>query len=139
MPVTIPDYLADRPVLPRTPIDILREAADTFKDRTNGLVEATVFTLNPGGSTLFRHTFYLVVPTLNDYTDALFYAWHSASLYPVTVLASGGKQGKDEIKCGTPELFEKELAHIFESQETRQRIYALMESAGKTKRYSFNG
>lgn len=139
MPVMIPDYLADRPVLPRAPVDILREAADKFKDRTNGLVEATVFTLNPGGSTLFRHSFYLIVPTLNDYTDALFYVWHSASLYPVTVLDANGKQGKDEKHLKAPEQFEQELARIFDSPETRQRIYALMESAAKTGRDGLNG
>lgn len=138
MSVIVPDYLMDRPVLPRAPVDILREAAGKFQDRTRGLVEATVFTLNPGGSTLFRHSFYLVVPTLDDYTDALFYVWHSASLYPVTVLDSGGKQGRDERQYKTPEQFEQELARIFDSQETRRRIYALMESA-KTARNDFHG
>ena len=131
MAIKMPDYLAETKKTQRSPVQVLREAADDLGNQTQGLVEGSVFTLNAGGSSLFRYTFYLLVPSLNDYTDPLFYAWHDVNLYPVSVMKASGKQGKDEVKCRTPHEFEIELERIFESEETRNRLRAMIELAQK--------
>lgn len=136
MPIQMPDYLADLDLkkMQRPPIEILREAAERLKSQTGGRVEGAVFTLNPGGGTMFRYTFYLLVPSLNDYTDPLFYAWHDRQFYPVSLMRSGGKQGKDEQRCEGVEEFEAGLGKIFTSVDTRQRIEAMIALAGKEGR-----
>jgi len=133
MAVKMPNYSMelDLKQMQRSPLEILRGSAEDLRDQTRGLVEGAVFTLNAGGSSLFRHTFYLRVPSLNDYTDPLFYAWHDANLYPVNVMLSGGKQGKDERECRTVQEFEAELERIFASVDTLKRLRALMVLAQK--------
>ena len=131
MAIKMPDYLAESTRTQQSPVKILRKAADDLGNQTQGLVEGSIFTLNAGGSSLFRYTFYLLVPSLNDYTDPLFYAWHDVNLYPVSVMSAGGKQGKDEVKCRTPDEFEIELERLFNSEETRNRLRAMIELAQK--------
>ncbi|MGI4792068.1 MAG: hypothetical protein ACRYFS_24870 [Janthinobacterium lividum] len=131
MAIKMPDYLAELKKTQISPVEILRKAAVDLGNQTQGLVEGSIFVLNPGGSTLFRYTFYLLVPSLNDYTDPLFYAWHDVNLYPVNVMMAGGKQGKDETKCLSPYDFENELQRIFDSEATRNRLGAMLELAQK--------
>ena len=131
MPIKMPNYLAASKTTQRSPLQVLREAANDLAAQTQGLVEGSVFTLNAGGSSLFRYTFYLLVPSLNDYTDPLFYAWHGIDLYPVNVMRAGGKQGQDEVKCQTASDFQAGLEHIFDSMETRERIQTMIELARK--------
>ena len=131
MAIKMPDYLAELKKTQVSPVEILRKAAVDLGNQTQGLVEGSIFVLNPGGSTMFRYTFYLLVPSLNDYTDPLFYAWHDVKLYPVNVMMAGGKQGKDEIKCLSPYEFENELQRIFDSEATRNRLEAMLELAQK--------
>ena len=131
MAIKMPDYLAEAKKTQKSPVEVLREVANDLGSQTRGLVEGTVFTLNAGGSSLFRYTFYLLIPSLDDYTDPLFYAWHDIKLYPVNVMKAGGKQGKDEVKCQTPYELESELERIFDSEETRNRLRAMIELAQK--------
>lgn len=128
MSVKIPEYLSQTNpnMMQRPPLEILQEAAQELKRQTRGLVEGTVFTLNPGGNTLFRYTFYLLVPSLNDYTDPLFYAWHNADFYPVTLLLAGGKQGTDDHTCHYDWQLEQELSAIFSNNDTTKRIQAMI-------------
>lgn len=131
MPIEMPDYLADLDVriTQRPPLEILHEAAEELKGRTDGLVAGLVSVLNPGGGAFFRYTFYLLAPRLNDYTDPLFYAWHDDRLYPVSVMEAGGKVGTDERDLETEAEFEKELQRIFSSDTARRRIQALIATA----------
>jgi hypothetical protein len=137
MDVPIPNYFMElrqtAKQRQRTPLEILNRAADRVSEATGELVEATVATINPGGST-FRHTFYLIVPSLDDYTDPLFYAWHGAGMYPVHFLPAGGKQEGKERTFGSPDEFEQELGTLFESEWVRQRMYAMIELAEKNTR-----
>jgi len=131
MPIEMPDYLADLDVqiTQRPPLEILHEAAESLKEQTGGLVEGLVSILNPGGGSLFRYTFYLLAPRLNDYTDPLFYAWHDDRLYPVNVMPAGGKAGQDENEFDTDSQLVEELQRIFSSDVARRRIQALIATA----------
>jgi hypothetical protein len=131
MPIKMPDYLADlQTQFPqRPPLEILHEAAERLKDQTGGLVEGLVSILNPGGANLFRYTFYLLAPRLNDYTDPLFYAWHDDRLYPVNVMLAGGKMGTDDKSVSTETQLEEELQKIFDGDTARRRVQALIATA----------
>jgi hypothetical protein len=130
MSITLPNYLEGLPKPNRNPLEILREFADELPHKTGDKVRGMVSTLNPGGSTLFRYTFYLHVPSLNDYTDPLFYAWHGTDFDQVTLLFAGDQQGKDDIVCrGETELVRR-VEEIFNRSDTKKRIQALIALAG---------
>jgi len=130
MSVTIPDYFIEEELHKDTdhPLVILRAAAKQLSEKTRGEVIGSVFTLNPGGANLFRYTFSLVVPSLDDYSDALFYVWHDVKTYPVHLMNAGGKQGRDDRKYTKHEDFEQALNDIFASETIRQRVYALLDA-----------
>lgn len=109
-------------------MEIMQTAAKEIAGSTEERIIGNVFTINPGGSDLFRYTFYLVAPSLDDYTDPLFYAWHGTQSYPIHVLPAGGKQGKDEKKCQSPDEFEQALSNIFQSQSAQERIYTMLDA-----------
>lgn len=129
MQLNIPDYAAVGAPAVRSPLEILREAADQLGTKTGGLVTGSVLTRNPGGGTTFRYTFYLRVPRLDDYTDPLFYVWHDTDFYPASLMPAGGEQGKDDVSCHDPDEFVRELDKIFNSPDTKKRIAAMMELA----------
>jgi hypothetical protein len=128
MPVIMPDYTTDRPHAETHPLAILQAAAKDLESSTNGMVRGSVLILNPGGEDLFRYTFYLVAPTLDDFRDPLFYAWHKVKPYPVTLMTAGGKQGHDDKSYKTSTEFEKALSDLFNGESARQHIYSLLDA-----------
>ncbi len=131
MTIQMPDYLADlnTQITQRPPLEVLHEAAEKLSDNTKGLVTGLVSVLNPGGAKMFRYTFYLLAPRLNDYTDPLFYVWHDDRLYPVNVMVAGGTQGQDDKPFGTEYEFVEELQRIFEGEVAKRRIQSLIVTA----------
>lgn len=125
--ITIPNFQSQTSSQ-KPPIEMLREAARTLKQQTGDMVEGSVFTSNPGGSNLFRHTFYLRARSLNDYTYPLFYVWHEADLYPAHLLQAGQAQ-EDAHECQDAVELRDKLTEIFASLATRQLVEALMAQA----------
>lgn len=79
----IPDLWPDleqSQVIP--PIAILREQAAALGKKTNYLLQGRVDTRTVRGGR-FVHSFYIVAPTLDDYTYELFSIEHGADQYPV--------------------------------------------------------
>lgn len=110
---------------PQPPVEMLRDAARTLAESTNGRVEGSVFTGNPGGSNLFRHTFYLRTRALNDYTYPLFYVWHNADLYPAHVLIAG-QDPKREQEYRDETSLHAAIQQILDSPETLKLVRALL-------------
>jgi hypothetical protein len=65
------------------PVAILREQAAALGNRTGHLLEGRVSTRTDGDGN-FIHTFYVVAPTLDNYTYGLFSISHGADTYPVS-------------------------------------------------------
>ena len=122
----MPDFLNDALSSQVPPIELLRQAEADLAQATKGRVQGTVLTLNPGGSSLFRHTFYLFVPELSDYTYTLFYVWHGPELYPANLLVAGGDQDSDTRLCPTEQDLRREIETGFQSDHTRQLVRALL-------------
>ena len=66
------------------PLAILREQAAALGNKTGHLLEGRVNT-RTGEDGNFIHSFYVVAPTLDNYTYNLFSISHGANAYPVTV------------------------------------------------------
>lgn len=124
--IAVPDYTENLAREPIPPIALMRRTADALAQSTNGKVQGNIFTLNPGGSTLFRHTFYLRAPALNDYSYPLFYVSHDEHLYPAYVLRAGGDQKKDTQKCPDSESLRRTLEDVLQESSTRQLVRALL-------------
>lgn len=131
MNIQMPDYLADLhiQIKQRPPLEVLHQAAEALSDQTGGWVTGLVSVLNPGGAKMFRYTFYLLAPRLNDYTNPLFYVWHDDHLYPVNVMMAGGTQGQDDKLFETEDEFVEELQRIFEGEVAKRRIQSLIVTA----------
>lgn len=122
--IPMPDYLTEVDVdTPQeaSPLEVLDRAAAQMEQQTGGLVQAKVY-LAPFLGTV-RYTFYLVIPSLNDYTDPLFYVWTSQPNrgYPVHLLESGAGQ-EDEEPFGNADDLAARLAKIFDSSWAKSRI-----------------
>ena len=76
---------------------------------------------NTSTQTTFYHTFDLVASTLNGYKYTLFSASHNISMYPISITFNG--QRRD---CNTEQEFLQALRDIFNSDETRRIISALV-------------
>ena len=127
----VPDYLNDAKSADQeqdSPLKILDAAASQMPQQTGNLVHAEVY-LAPFLGTI-RYTFYLVIPSLNDYTDPLFYVWTSSPDrgYPVYLLESGANQ-KDQIECETAERLSQQLKSVFGSSWAKSRIRQWIEMA----------
>ena len=127
----IPNYFNDAKSVDNeqvSPLKILDDAASQMPKKTENLVHAEVY-LAPFLGTI-RYTFYLVIPSLNDYTDPLFYVWTSSPNrgYPVFLLASGAEQS-EQIVCNNAEKLALRLGDIFGSSWVKSRIRQWMEMA----------
>lgn len=133
--IDLPRYIetAGTPEDPAAAVDILNAAAKDLADKTDGYVLGSVFLLHPADTSLFRYTFYLRVPKLDDYTDPLFYVWHDQRLYPATLLPAGGKQGVDDLVCDTPAQLENHVNQLFKKPEVTQLITTLIKLARAQK------
>ena len=120
------DYTSNLDLGPAPPVRLMQEAADALSQTTHGKVQGSIFTLNPGGANLFRHTFYLRAPDLNDYTYSLFYVWHDENFYPAHVLRAGEDQRTDTHDCTDENALREELKIIFQDHDTRQVVRSLL-------------
>lgn len=84
-----------------TPVSILREQANLLGTKTDNLLRAEVVTSSDHVGN-FEHSFYIVVPLLDNYRYRLFSISHGIQLYPV-------------VFYGFPETLNSELhpAHSF--------------------------
>ncbi len=123
-PFELPDY-EQSSTEPTPPVEILREAATALTTKTGGRVEGSVFTGGLGGIGSYRHTFYLRAPSLDDFTDPLFYVWHGPELYPARVLMAGDKQGNARSFTDESTLHD-EVQRLLTSPIAHQRIGAML-------------
>ena len=129
--ISMPDYFNEVAVadVEASPVEVLNTAAAQMNGRTGGLVQAKVY-LVPFLGTM-RYTFYLVIPTLNDYTDPLFYVWtpQPDRGYPVYLLESGATQQEEQPPYETAEDLAKRLEEVFSSSWAKSRIRQWIEMA----------
>ena len=120
------NYTENLTIEPPPPLHVLHEAADALATTTKGAVQGSIFTINPGGASLFRHTFYLRAPALNDFTDALFYVWHDENLYPAHYLRAGLDMKTDTLDCADEQELRETLTRLFQESGTRQIVRSLL-------------
>ena len=129
--ISMPDYLNEALIADdeASPFEILNAAAVQMDKRTGDLVQAKVY-LAPFLGTM-RYTFYLVIPTLNDYTDPLFYVWTSQPDrgYPVYLVESGATQQEEQPPYETAKGLARRLEEIFSSSWAKSRIRQWIEMA----------
>jgi hypothetical protein len=104
----------------RTPLSMMREQAAALGPRTKNLVEAKVETRIYAGD--FRHTFALVVPSLDNYTYELFQIQHDVNLYPVHVMGQ-------IAALTTEDEFTAWLRKRLSSEQTRKIVTNLLAQA----------
>jgi len=129
--VDVPNYFAQRRQSSNpSPLKLLQQAAEQMTTRTNGLVVGEVFVAPFAGTT--RYTFYLEIPTLNDYSDSLFYVWTDQANfgYPVHVIADGNQEDNRVYKTAT--AFASRLSEMFKEQWVKDRIAQYIELAENT-------
>jgi hypothetical protein len=102
----------------RTPVSILREQAGLLGPKTHNLIEAKVET-EAGEGDGFMHSFYLVVPALDNYRYRLFKIYHPIGLYPVQVA------GQD-VRLQTEETFNEWLRERLSSEQTKRIVANLL-------------
>ena len=128
------------------PVTILKQQAVLLGKKTKNLLEGQVTTFSAAGgmmgslsqplvvggsgkfsitnsavqTTLF-HNFDLVASTLNGYKYTLFSASHNINMYPVSIAYDDQR-----IECSTEQEFLQALKSIFNSDETRRVISALI-------------
>ena len=128
--ISMPDYFNEVAVadVEASPFEVLNTAAIQMGNRTGGKVQAKVY-LAPFLDTI-RYTFYLVIPTLNDYTDPLFYVWTSQQDrgYPVHLSEASTEQA-EEPEYDTAEKLAKRLEEIFSRSRAKSRIRQWIEMA----------
>ncbi len=112
------------------PVAILREQAAALGEKTGHLLEGRVDTrLDEGGKLI--HSFYLVAPTLDNYSYRLFSITHGAAIYPVTVQHP---RRMDSVRRPFPQTLrissEKELLtylrEVLNSEKTKKILGSLL-------------
>lgn len=123
MPDLWPQDLGDSTVTP--PVSILREQAEALGKKTSGLVTARVQTTAAGDK--LHHSFYLEVPSLDDYTYRLFGVEHPMELFPAVIYldAAGGQKYVSE----NYEMFLANLRDVFNHPKVKKIIVALKAQA----------
>lgn len=124
----LPDY-DQASAAPKAPVEVLREAAASLTAKTGERVEGSIFTGSLGGVGSYRHTFYLRAPSLDDFTDPLFYVWHGSELYPANVLLAGSKQDQARSVADENALHD-EVQRLLSSDVARQRVGAMLAQVG---------
>ena len=106
------------------PVAILRGQAALLGKKTNHLLEGRVVTRTTGSGG-FVHSFYIVAPTLDDYTYKLFEIEHVANQYPVrpTMLK---QPGPFKLLLASEEDLLDYIRRILNSDETKRVIGSLL-------------
>jgi hypothetical protein len=118
MPDQWPDDFGRFTVTP--PITILREQAAILGKKTRGAVEGLVTTSKEADG--FAHYFYVVAPSLDNYTYRLFAVTHAVQLYPVVIHAEVMQRS---FQAATEEEFVEHLRSILSSEQTKKVIQAI--------------
>lgn len=130
MPDLLPDDFGTETLTP--PIVVLREQAEHLTRRLGGLVIAKVVTTrHPGDPSVLLHRFMVEVPSLDDYTFALFSVIHPLTLYPLDIQAQSSN-GLHYSNISSPAGFESALRDVFSSSEFKRIIAALKAQAVAT-------
>jgi hypothetical protein len=106
------------------PIRFLRAQQEILSRKTNGLVEAYVST-HPMNN-LFIHSFYLAVPSLDNYRYSVFMVRHPVHFYPLDVCNS---LTSTEVTCANEQEYVKALSDLFNSDAFKKVVVALMSQA----------
>ena len=114
-----PDDFGKFTVVP--PVVILREQADLLGKKTKGLITAEVRSYEDNKQ--FRHKFYLVVPTLGNYSYLLLSAAHDIRLYPAGLLDSSTDTS---YECNSEQEFIVRLRAILATEQTKQIVGAIL-------------
>ncbi len=112
-----------------SPALVLREQADALRKRTNGRVEARIYTRPEQGGKV-SHYFDLQTPEPGGYSHRLLEVVHRKSqLYPAEVnfiLAVNDEGQAPYYKCSNQEELEHDLRGIFADEQTRKMINSLL-------------
>ena len=105
----------------RTPVSILKEQAALLASKTDYEVAAEVVTKHDE-KTNFLHSFYLVVPALDNYKYRLLSILHGVGLYPLVITA---EVLQDQIRVENEESFVDKIRQIFSSEKTKNIVRSL--------------
>jgi hypothetical protein len=102
------------------PVLILREQAELLGRKTRGAVQGLVQTTRDGDG--FLHIFYLMAPSLDQYTYTLFNIRHGVSFYPLDLADHAGRVSK----IMTQDHLTEALRTIFSSENTKRVVRAIL-------------
>jgi hypothetical protein len=121
-----------------TPLAIMKEQASELSRRSRSRLRGEVVT-SVTDSNRIRQTFYLMVPSLDNYRYELFEIEHGVLPYPVTVISDASSKaasaGTATIYHRAPELsseadFVAWLRNLFGSEQTKKVIGSLYAQSG---------
>lgn len=115
-----PDNFGVEPEI--TPLTILKEQASLLGERTKNLVEGSVQT-GVGAELEFRHSLYLVVPTLTNYRYFLLSVHHNPSIYPLEI--RDGTSNRMILSHNFDE-FRENLKEILSSDRVKRIVSTLL-------------
>jgi len=115
------------------PLAILREQAAALGAKTGHLLEGRVQTRTDEGGN-FVHSFYVVAPTLDNYTYRLFSISHGADPYPITLPNTTAKSPlpRSPLLKGAPIKLTSEgdlinyIREVLNSEKTKRIVGSLL-------------
>jgi hypothetical protein len=105
-----------------TPLTILKEQAALLGERTKNIVEGRVQT-KVDEKMEFRHSLYLVVPTLANYRYFLLSVHHKPAIYPIQIFDGTSDR---EVTARDFEEFKEKLKEILSSDRVKRIIGTLL-------------
>ncbi len=127
-----PDYWGDLQVItgPMTPVQILREQASAFNEKTSSLIRASVATSALSATTQkFRSTLAITVPSLDRYRlDIVTVIYPLRDYYPLELSDDLANEydKQSEVNCHSEQELREELHRILSSQRTTDTLKSLM-------------
>jgi hypothetical protein len=112
------------------PVAILREQAAALGNKTGHLLEGRVKTTKDEAGKLM-HSFYVVAPTLDNYSYRLFSIIHGADIYPVTVqhprrLDPARRPFPQTLKLSSEKKLLDYLREVLNSEKTKRIVGSLL-------------
>jgi hypothetical protein len=108
-----------------TPLTILKEQAAFLGERTKNLIEGRVQT-KVEDKMEFRHSLYLIVPTLSNYRFFLLSVHHKPAIYPIQIFDGTSDR---EITARDFDEFQVRLKEILSSDRVKRIIGNLLTHA----------
>jgi hypothetical protein len=109
-----------------TPLTVLKEQATFLGERTKNLIEGRVQTKVEGEAMKFRHSLYLVVPTLGNYRYFLLSVTHNPTIYPIEIFDATSERA---IMARDFEEFKEKLREILSSDRVKRIVGSLLSYA----------